>query len=501
MPVVAESPSSALPAGVEWLPALGGAHLLRAEVGRGDPPVLILQSASGAEHRIEPGPEARFSRSTDYLVPAGLRWSVAALQWPDGSRASLPTPPEERADVIPLKPRRVETPPPPQKPTPLQPLPWMAPPWGSESDADHAAALWRERRATLEHNLELAAEAILRTRESERQTGEAVLKVLSSARSDVQAVRAARAADASLIAMLEAELDAEHSVSVARSETDELAAMRTQLERACHDAALARAEASSLRAELAAERESRARAEAALQAATGTAPRVADLQQHAAAQLQAAATVTRRPEAETNRLLAALDSAATTLRATTPPLNPEMGIAAARESAPGVAPGITPEARASWTAPTPTGAIAASAAATPASATTAVVLAPEPDSSAPDERVLVAAVEAPGLRSAIVALAREDSVSAGSLLAGLLPAQGELVDADLSYDLTVRGLGTFAVTVEGDDVQVQRLPRKRSRSEAEFHLSGEPLALAQLLAGERSKVAPLRPRRAAPRAP
>src|SRR3954453_22397929 len=101
-PAVAESPSSALPGGVEWLPALGGAHLLRAEVGRGDPPVLILQSASGAEHRIEPGPEARFSRSTDYLVPAGLRWAVASLAWPDGTRAVLPMLPEERAEVIPL---------------------------------------------------------------------------------------------------------------------------------------------------------------------------------------------------------------------------------------------------------------------------------------------------------------------------------------------------------------------------------------------------------------
>src|SRR4051795_6116165 len=107
-PAVAESPSSALPGGVEWLPALGGAHLLRAELGRGDPPALILQSELGDEHRVEPGPEARFSRSTDYLVPAGLLWSVASLLWPDGSRAVLPLPPGERADVIPLLTRRPE---------------------------------------------------------------------------------------------------------------------------------------------------------------------------------------------------------------------------------------------------------------------------------------------------------------------------------------------------------------------------------------------------------
>src|SRR4051812_49650744 len=175
-PAVAESPSSALPGGVEWLPALGGAHLLRAEFGRGDPPALVLQSASGTEHRIEPGPEARFSRSTDFLVPAGLRWAVAALQWPDGTRAVLPTPPEERAEVVPLHQRRSEPPATP-KPVPLQPLPWTASAWGEVSDADGAAAVWRARRATLERDLASAAEAVLRARESERATGEAVLAV------------------------------------------------------------------------------------------------------------------------------------------------------------------------------------------------------------------------------------------------------------------------------------------------------------------------------------
>src|SRR3954466_5733470 len=105
-PAVAESPSSALPGGVEWLPAFGGAHLLRAELGRGEPPTLILQAADGTEHRVDPGPEARFSRATNYLVPTGVRWSAALLAWPDGTRALLPTPPGvERAQVIPL-PRR-----------------------------------------------------------------------------------------------------------------------------------------------------------------------------------------------------------------------------------------------------------------------------------------------------------------------------------------------------------------------------------------------------------
>src|SRR3954447_6166885 len=127
-PAVAESPSSALPGGVEWLPALGGAHLLRAELGRGEPPALILQAADGSEHRVEPGPEPRFSRTTDYLVPTGVRWSVALFAWADGTRALLPNPPGERGEVIPLPTRR----------QPAQPDGghWAAPPpGGTTTDA------------------------------------------------------------------------------------------------------------------------------------------------------------------------------------------------------------------------------------------------------------------------------------------------------------------------------------------------------------------------------
>ena len=85
---MAESSSSALPGGVEWLPTLGGAHLLRADV-RGAPPVLVLHSTQGDEQRIEPGPQARFDGTTTYMVPAGIMWSRASLAWPDGTRAVL----------------------------------------------------------------------------------------------------------------------------------------------------------------------------------------------------------------------------------------------------------------------------------------------------------------------------------------------------------------------------------------------------------------------------
>ena len=87
-----------------------------------------------------------------------------------------------------------------------------------------------------------------------------------------------------------------------------------------------------------------------------------------------------------------------------------------------------------------------------------------------------------------MALAREDAEAAGQLLAGLLPAHGAVLAGPLSYDLTVRGVGTFAVSVGAGPALVQRLSRPRPRGEAAFHLAGDPLVLAELLAGERRRV-------------
>ena len=100
---------------------------------------------------------------------------------------------------------------------------------------------------------------------------------------------------------------------------------------------------------------------------------------------------------------------------------------------------------------------------------------------------------APGLRRALLELAREEPVTAGALIAGLLPAQGAILEGPLSYDLTVRGYGTFAVTVGHGGTEVQRLTKRRPRKEAAFHIAGEPLVLAQLLAGERKRLGRFRP--------
>ena len=62
----------------------------------------------------------------------------------------------------------------------------------------------------------------------------------------------------------------------------------------------------------------------------------------------------------------------------------------------------------------------------------------------------------------------------------------------MTYDLTVRGVGTFAVFVEDDSARVVRLSRRRPRGEALFHLKADPVVLAELLAGDRRKVGRLR---------
>jgi hypothetical protein len=62
------------------------------------------------------------------------------------------------------------------------------------------------------------------------------------------------------------------------------------------------------------------------------------------------------------------------------------------------------------------------------------------------------------------------------------------VGTDITYDLTIRGFGTFAVTVRNGTASVRRIARKRPRREAAFHLAGDPLLLAELLAGERQRI-------------
>jgi hypothetical protein len=106
--------------------------------------------------------------------------------------------------------------------------------------------------------------------------------------------------------------------------------------------------------------------------------------------------------------------------------------------------------------------------------------------SRPPARSLVVGSERrdyPLLRGAIVKLAHDDPATAARLLAALLPAQGVAIEGPLAYDLTIREGGTFGVAIAGGRASVERLDAPHPRSVVDFHLIGDAVALAELLAG------------------
>jgi hypothetical protein len=94
----------------------------------------------------------------------------------------------------------------------------------------------------------------------------------------------------------------------------------------------------------------------------------------------------------------------------------------------------------------------------------------------------------PLLRGAIVKLAHDDAALAGRVLAALLPAQGAVIEGPLAYDLTIAGVGTFGIAIAGGRAFVEPLERPRGRDEADFHLTAEPLILAEMLAGVEHRI-------------
>jgi hypothetical protein len=94
----------------------------------------------------------------------------------------------------------------------------------------------------------------------------------------------------------------------------------------------------------------------------------------------------------------------------------------------------------------------------------------------------------PVLRRALVRLAEDDNEAAARLLAGLLGGQAAVVAGPLSYDLSIRGLGTFAVTLEDGAGRAEPIAARRPRREAAFHLAAGPRTLAELLAGEPHRI-------------
>jgi hypothetical protein len=126
------------------------------------------------------------------------------------------------------------------------------------------------------------------------------------------------------------------------------------------------------------------------------------------------------------------------------------------------------------------------AAAPPAPAGPRIVSAPKPP-----PRALVLGTEKrayPLLRGAIVKLAHDDPELAGRVLAALLPAQGAVIEGPLAYDLTIAGVGTYGIAIAGGRAFVEPLEHPRGRHDAEFHLTAEPLILAELLAGVEHRI-------------
>ena len=609
----------------EWLPALGGSRLLRVHGAApgGTAPALVLDTPSG-EHRVEPRAQARFTRPhewrTSYLIASEVvaaGWSGTTLQWPDGTRISLPEPSEPGAQVIDptvlttLRARRfpreadtedaphVDEPPrgvagpedardraepsravaepdhapdraepsravaepdhapdraepsravaePDHAPdraepsravagpaasavgldpaasalsrsspaAPVAPRAWTDPPDAFGRSVFEAEAVWTAKRAELERELARAAESIARAQQGEREAREAVLSALAAMRADLRAASAARAADADTIATLKAELEAERIAhAVTRRTASDLRSALAQARRQGPE---------DLGAALEAERRARAGAEAALretrEAGSALMERIAELSRareldrealarHARAQAQSAAAATRRPEQETGELVANLAAAAASLRATAPPPEaPESPSGTAAELAPadvagaGSSPAVAQLPAAELAQPDAAGAGSAAVVAPPPDGVFAqtgadVAMPAEPTTS--DFAALTEALGGPParpLRRVLVALAERDPVAAGELLVGLLPAQGPVFDAPVAYDLTVAGIGTFAVTVRDGVATIERVSKRRSRGEALFELRSDPLTLAELLAGADHRIGRFRGR-------
>jgi hypothetical protein len=474
---------------VEWLPTGADSGLLRVRGRWGGEAGAALPGLLAGERRFESLPDARPGGAegawrASYLVPAVIVGEPMEVQAPGGERATLPAP-ELVADTL-----------------------------GGQV-IDHPALA--ERRA---RDAEVSAGEAARARSAVAELESA----LAGARSELAAARAeAEASTQHLRAQLAAvEEEADRRIAAAETarslETVARAALEDELDRerltlavaleerdhARQDLAIARAATlgaqaalASLKDELEAERSARRDLESRLAAALGEAERagaslqarVADLERRAAAiadpdrlerlaREQAAATDAARaataPAAAD--LAARLDAAAEALRSRTPleaPPAPELA-----EAAPAV---VTPVEA----VPKPVAEPA------PAPAPAPVVRHTIVSPAGPPPRADVVGTSKRGypvLRGALVKLAHDDPDAAGRILAALLPAQGPLVAGPLSYDLTIRETGTFAVTVTDGSASAEAIGAPRGRREAAFHLRADALTLAELLAGVEHRI-------------
>jgi hypothetical protein len=89
----------------------------------------------------------------------------------------------------------------------------------------------------------------------------------------------------------------------------------------------------------------------------------------------------------------------------------------------------------------------------------------------------------PWLRGALVKLAHDDPRAATRLVLGLVPVQRALVQQPLEYDLTIRGHGTYAISIGDEGAAARSVGGPRPRGEALFHASADIVTVAECLAG------------------
>jgi hypothetical protein len=63
-----------------------------------------------------------------------------------------------------------------------------------------------------------------------------------------------------------------------------------------------------------------------------------------------------------------------------------------------------------------------------------------------------------------------------------------VIEGPLAYDLTIREAGTFGIAIAGGRASVERLDAPQPRSVADFHLIGDAVTLAELLAGVNHRI-------------
>jgi hypothetical protein len=363
-------------------------------------------------------------------------------------------------------------------------------------------------RSELAHAQAFQADLVL-SREQARAEASAGQTELAAARAEGDSAR--QAAEELRAALAAARAEGDSARQAAEQEAEELrvalAAARAGSGRTEGALAAARQELEAARLRIAQlERELEERRASVEHQTGGLLARIAelersaddDLERRAREQAEAAAAAARPADAERDALSANLDAAAAALRARVDV--PDPAASQAPEPAAMATPAQpVPDAPVDPSAESAPVVSAADAVAASPSGEAARVAAPAraPASTPPPRPRIVTEAkhparadvvgsstrEYPWLRGALVKLAHDDPRAATRLLLGLVPVQRALVAPPVEYDLTIRGDGTYAISIGQQGATAKPLPGPRPRRQAAYHVSADVVTLAELLAG------------------